>query len=67
MEDSLVIFGGPVLGSLGAGVVGFVRHVTDSQLLITLANFGFMINLFNLLPLSSIGVGRIAGALSPYM
>jgi len=67
MEDALVAFGGPVLGSLGAGVVGFAGHVTDSQLLIALADFGFMINLFNLLPLGSMDGGRIAGALSPYM
>jgi len=66
-EDALVAFGGPVLGSLGAGVVGIAGHATQSQLLIALADFGFMINLFNLLPLGSMDGGRIAGALSPYM
>ena len=39
----------------------------DSQLLIALADFGLMINLFNLLPLGSMDGGRIAGALSPWM
>jgi Zn-dependent protease len=66
-EDALVAFGGPVLGSIGAGVVGVAGHTMDSQLLIALADFGFMINLFNLLPLGSMDGGRIAGALSPYM
>jgi Zn-dependent protease len=66
-EDALVAFGGPVLGSVGAGVVGVAGHAMDSQLLIALADFGFMINLFNLLPLGSMDGGRIAGALSPYM
>jgi Zn-dependent protease len=66
-EDALVAFGGPVLGSIGAGVVGVAGHALDSQLLIALADFGLMINLFNLLPLGSMDGGRIAGALSPYM
>jgi len=66
-EDALIAFGGPVLGSLGAAAVGVAGHATDSQLLITLADFGLMINLFNLLPLGSMDGGRIAGALSPYM
>jgi Zn-dependent protease len=66
-EDALIAFGGPVLGSLGAGAVGLAGHATDSQLLIALADFGLMINLFNLLPLGSMDGGRIAGALSPYM
>ena len=66
-EDALVAFGGPVLGSLGAAAVGVAGHATDSQLLIALADFGLMINLFNLLPLGSMDGGRIAGALSPWM
>lgn len=37
-----------------------------SNLLRSLADFGFMINLFNMLPLGSMDGGRIAGALSPY-
>ena len=67
LEDAKVAFGGPVLGSIGAGVVAVAGHSIDSQLLITLADFGLMINLFNLLPLGSMDGGRIAGALSPYM
>jgi Zn-dependent protease len=65
-EDALVALGGPVLGSAGAGVVAVVGHATDSQLLYALADFGFMVNLFNLLPIGSMDGGRIAGALSPY-
>jgi Zn-dependent protease len=65
-EDALVAFGGPVLGSAGAAAVAVGAHVTDSQLLFALADFGFMINLFNMLPIGSMDGGRIAGALSPY-
>ena len=65
-EDALVAMGGPALGSLGAAGVAVTAHATDSQLLYALADFGFMINLFNLLPLGSMDGGRIAGALSRY-
>ena len=52
-EDAVVGYGGPALGSLGAGAVAVAAHMTDSQLLYALADFGFMINLFNLLPIGS--------------
>jgi Zn-dependent protease len=65
-EDSLVAFGGPALGSLGAAGVAVAAHMTESQLLFALADFGFMVNLFNMMPLGSMDGGRIAGALSPW-
>lgn len=65
-EEALVAFGGPVLGSMGALGVAGVAHVTDSHLMYALADFGFMINLFNLIPLGSMDGGRICGAISPY-
>lgn len=65
-EDALIAAGGPALGSIGAGVVAIAAHQTNSQLLFALADFGFMINLFNLMPIGSMDGGRIAGAISPY-
>jgi Zn-dependent protease len=65
-EDALVALGGPVLGSVGAAGVAGAAVATDSQLMYALADFGFMINLFNLMPLGSMDGGRIAGALSPW-
>ncbi|GKY94570.1 hypothetical protein MPSEU_000422600 [Mayamaea pseudoterrestris] len=65
-EDALVAFGGPALGSAGALGVAVVAANTDSQLLYALADFGFMINLFNMMPLGSMDGGRIACALSKY-
>ena len=50
-EDAVVGYGGPALGSLGAGACAISAHMLDSQLLYALADFGFMINLFNLLPI----------------
>jgi Zn-dependent protease len=54
-EDALVAFGGPVLGSLGALGCSLGGYVTDSQLLYALADFGYMINLFNMLPIGMMG------------
>ena len=65
-EEALVAFGGPVLGSAGALAFAGVAHATSSPLMFALADFGFMINLFNLIPLGSMDGGRICGALSPY-
>jgi len=65
-EEALVALGGPALGSLGALAVAGVAHMNGSQLLFALADFGFMINLFNLMPLGMMDGGRICGAISPY-
>lgn len=65
-EEAIIAISGPVLGSIGAGTVALAACATDSQLLFALAEFGFMVNLFNLLPIGSLDGGRIANALSPY-
>jgi len=65
-DEALIAFGGPVLGSIGAVGFAFAGHLTQSQLCFALADFGFMINLFNLLPIGFMDGGRICGALSPY-
>ncbi len=65
-QEALVAFGGPVLGSVGALGFAGVGQATGSDLLIALADFGFMINLFNMIPLGMMDGGRICGAVSPY-
>jgi Zn-dependent protease len=57
--------GGPILGSLGAAAVWVAGEVYDSELLIALAFTGFLLNLFNLLPVSPLDGGRMAAALHP--
>jgi Zn-dependent protease len=66
-DDAMIAIGGPLAGSLGAGAVAVGAHITQSQLLYALADFGYMINLFNLLPIGSMDGGRIAGALSKWV
>lgn len=65
-EDAMIAFGGPVLGSVAALVVGGTGIILQSQFLLGLADFGYMINLFNLMPIASMDGGRIAAAISPY-
>ncbi len=64
-DDALIALGGPALGTCGAGVVWGAGMVTGSQLCFALADFGFMINLFNLIPVGMLDGGRIGNALSP--
>jgi Zn-dependent protease len=53
-QDALIAAAGPIAGTLAAGVISIAGHWNgQSQLLISLADFGFMVNLFNLLPIGS--------------
>lgn len=65
-DEAMIAFGGPVAGSVAALGCGLAAVATDSQLLYALADFGFMVNLFNLLPIGSLDGGRITNAVSPY-
>ena len=65
-EEAIIAFGGPVLGSAAALSLAAAGSATDNQLLYALADWGLMINLFNLLPLGSLDGGRIGSAISPY-
>ena len=63
--EAYVAFAGPFVGTLGAFAVYFwARHVGD-PLLLAIAYSGFLLNLFNLLPLSPLDGGRITAVLSP--
>jgi hypothetical protein len=56
-QDAIIGAAGPVAGTLAAGAISIVGHLNGgSQLLIALADFGFMINLFNLLPIGNMYV-----------
>lgn len=66
-ENAMIAFGGPVLGSCGALCLGLGGMATDSQLLLALADFGYMINLFNLMPIGALDGGKIGEAIHPYV
>jgi Zn-dependent protease len=65
-ESAIIALGGPILGTLGAGAVGLTGIAYDSQLLFALADFGYLINLMNLLPIGALDGGKIGEAISPY-
>jgi Zn-dependent protease len=62
--EALVGIGGPVLGSAGALVCLVVGWATGSLFWYALASTGFLINLFNLIPISPLDGGRIVGVIS---
>lgn len=64
-EEAESAIAGPVVGTAGALVVGYIGQTTGSDLLMALAYTGLLINLFNLLPALPLDGGRVAGALHP--
>ena len=56
---------GPVLGTLGAAVVLGLGELQDSDLLRAAASTGFLLNLFNLLPIVPLDGGRAMAAIHP--
>jgi Zn-dependent protease len=65
--EALVGIGGPVLGTVGAAVCLAIAWTTQSQFWYALASTGFLINLFNMLPVSPLDGGRIAGVISRWL
>ena len=64
-KEAQVALAGPILGSLGAAAVWGLGVAYDSRFLKALAFVGFLINLFNLLPVVPLDGGRAVAALHP--
>jgi Zn-dependent protease len=67
LAEARVGLAGPILGSLGAAVVAVIGALTGSSLLLALAYLGFLLNLFNLLPVVPLDGGRAMAAMSPVL
>lgn len=67
VTEAKVGYGGPLFGSLGAVVCLGAYWATGSKLALALAYTGFLLNLFNLLPVHPLDGGRIVSAVSPYL
>lgn len=63
--EARVGLAGPILGSAGAGLCLAIGEVTGSGLLLGLAYVGFLINLFNLIPVVPLDGGRAMAAMAP--
>ena len=64
-KEARVALAGPILGSVGAAVCWVAAEATGSDVLMGLAFVGFLLNLFNLIPIVPLDGGRAAGALHP--
>lgn len=67
LAEARVGLAGPLLGSLGAAAVAVAGALTHSEALLALAYVGFLINLFNLLPVVPLDGGRAMAAMAPWM
>jgi Zn-dependent protease len=66
-EEAVVGIGGPALGTIGALFCHAMYLFTGAELLLLLAWFGYLLNLFNLLPVPPLDGGRITAAVSPWI
>jgi len=64
-KEAQVALAGPLLGTLGALAVWIAGIVADSNFLKAMAFVGFLLNLFNLLPIVPLDGGRAVAALHP--
>lgn len=63
--EAYVGFAGPILGTVAAIACYWLAREYDSRFMLALAYSGFMINLFNLIPISPLDGGRITAIISP--
>lgn len=63
-NNALISLAGPFLGSIGAAVCWAASPYGDTQLLVGLANIGFFLNAFNLLPIGFLDGGQVTRAIS---
>jgi Zn-dependent protease len=65
--EAVVGIGGPLLGTLGAIVCLGIGFATGSLFWFALASTGFLLNLFNMIPVSPLDGGRIVGVVSRWL
>jgi Zn-dependent protease len=67
LAEARVGLAGPILGSLGAAVCLAIGELTNSNFFRALAYVGFLLNLFNLIPIVPLDGGRAMAAMAPWM
>jgi Zn-dependent protease len=67
LAEARVGLAGPVLGTLGCAVPAVLAATTGEQFWYALAFTGFLLNLFNLLPVVPLDGGRAMAAMAPWM
>jgi Zn-dependent protease len=61
-RNAMISLAGPFVGGLAAGIVWLFGHVRGSELLLVLANMGFLLNAFNMLPVGIFDGGQTVRA-----
>jgi len=67
LAEARVGLAGPLLGTVGAAACLLVWHATGNDLWRALAYTGFLLNLFNLIPMVPLDGGRAMAAMTPWM
>jgi Zn-dependent protease len=67
LAEARVGLAGPILGTVGAAACLPVAWLTGADMWTALAFTGFLLNLFNLLPVTPLDGGRAMAALAPWM
>ena len=63
--EAYIAYAGPFIGTLGAFACYWIGKETNDPFWIALAKSGFVLNLFNLIPVSPLDGGRITAVLTP--
>jgi len=58
--EAEMAYGGPLFGMIASLACGALCLATDLRLFLSLANTGFFLNLFNLIPIRPLDGGRVA-------
>jgi Zn-dependent protease len=67
LAEARVGLAGPILGTVGSGVCFAIGEAANSDFFRALAYIGFLLNLFNLLPVVPLDGGRAMAAMAPWM
>ncbi|HEX8234881.1 MAG TPA: site-2 protease family protein [Abditibacteriaceae bacterium] len=65
LTEAEIGYGGPLFGALGDSVVWAVGLWMHEPLLLAVASFSMMVNLFNMMPVGMLDGGRIVAAIDP--
>jgi len=65
--EAKVGYAGPLFGSAAAVLALIIFWATGSTFAAVMANIGFILNLFNLMPVHPLDGGRVVSAISPYL
>jgi Zn-dependent protease len=65
--NALCALAGPFIGGIGCGVLWWYGHQSGSDLMSAAATLGFLLNLFNMVPVVPFDGGVAAGAIHPYV